>query len=360
MQLGILTGGGDAPGLNAVIRAVVRVAMRTHGWPAVLGIPQGYKGLVERLPPIPLTPYSTQGLINRGGTILHTTNRANPFQYPVDGETYADRSDVVLERAEELGLDALVILGGDGSLSIAHDLARKGLPVIGAPKTIDNDIRGTDLCFGHQSAVATATDALDKLHDTAESHHRVMVVEAMGRYTGWIALRAGLAGAADAILVPEIPFDIDHVSHEVNRRAEGGAPFSIIAVAEGAQPKGGDLSVLEGGSGVYQPRLGGIGAQVADKLQEDTHLESRVTVLGHTQRGGAPVASDRILATQYGSAAVDALARGELNRMVALRGERMETVPLDQVVGTYRPVPRDHPLMDTARQLGVIMGALED
>jgi len=356
MQLGILTGGGDAPGLNAVIRAVVRVAMRTYDWPAVLGIPQGFKGLVENLEPIPLTPYRTQGLINRGGTILHTTNRANPFQYPAGGDRYEDRSDAVLERSRELGLDALVILGGDGSLSIAHKLAEKGLPVIGTPKTIDNDIRGTDLCFGHMTAVATATDALDKLHTTAESHHRVIVVEMMGRYAGWIALRAGIAGAADAILLPEIPFDIDRVCEEVNRRAESGAPFSIIAVAEGAKPKGGDLSVLETQTGVYQPRLGGVGALVADKLQEGTQLETRVTVLGHVQRGGSPVASDRILATQYGTAAVDALARGERDCMVALHGERLETVPLDQVVGSYRPVPPDHPLLGSARQLGIILG----
>jgi 6-phosphofructokinase 1 len=356
MQLGILTGGGDAPGLNAVIRAVVRVAMRTYGWPAVLGIPQGFKGLVERLDPIPLDPFRTQGLINRGGTILHTTNRANPFQYPAADGGFADRSGEALARAEELGLDAVVILGGDGSLSIAHQLASKGLPVIGTPKTIDNDIKGTDLCFGHMTAVATATDALDKLHTTAESHHRVMVVEMMGRYSGWITLRAGLAGAADAILIPEVPFDIDHVCQEVNRRAENGAPFSIIAVAEGAKPEGGDISVLKSDSGVYQPRLGGIGAHVADALQACTGLETRVTVLGHVQRGGPPVASDRILATQYGTAAVDALARGERDCMVAIHGEQLATLPLEEVVGTYRPVPDDHPLLESARQLGVILG----
>ncbi|HKJ72051.1 MAG TPA: ATP-dependent 6-phosphofructokinase [Gammaproteobacteria bacterium] len=356
MQLGILTGGGDAPGLNAVIRAVVRAAMRTYGWPAVLGIPQGFKGLVEGLDPLPLTPYRTQGLINRGGTILHTTNRANPFQYPVGEGRFEDHSDTVLTQAEALGLDAVVILGGDGSLSIAHELARKGLPVIGTPKTIDNDVKGTDLCFGHMTAVATATDALDKLHTTAESHHRVMVVEMMGRYAGWIALRAGIAGAADAILIPEIPFDVERVCAEVNRRAENGAPFSIIAVAEGAKPAGGDLSVLQSGKGVYQPRLGGIAAQVADRLQEGTGLETRVTVLGHVQRGGSPVASDRILATQYGTAAVDALARGERDCMVALRGQHLETVPLEQVVGTYQPIPAHHPLLDSARQIGIILG----
>lgn len=356
MQLGILTGGGDAPGLNAVIRAVVRAAMRTYDWPAILGIPQGFKGLVERLEPIPLTPFRTMGLIDRGGTILHTTNRANPFQYPVGEDRYEDRSDDVVERARELGLDALVVLGGDGSLTIAHELARKGLPVIGTPKTIDNDIRGTDLCCGHMTAVSTATDALDKLHTTAESHHRVMVVEMMGRYAGWITLRAGIAGSADAILLPEIPFAIDRVCEGVNRRAEDGAPFSIIAVAEGAKPAGGDLSVLSSGAGVYQPRLGGIGARVADKLAECTGLESRVTVLGHVQRGGTPVAMDRVLATQYGTAAVDALARGELDCMVAMHGEEVRTVALEQVVGTYRPVPLDYPLLESARQLGVLLG----
>ena len=356
MRLGILTGGGDAPGLNAVIRAVVRTAIRQHGWPAVLGIPQGFKGLVEKDDPIELTPFTTRGLINRGGTILHTTNRANPFQYPVGGDRYEDLSDKVVERAEELGLEALVILGGDGSLSIAHRLARKGLKVVGTPKTIDNDVRGTELCFGHLTAVATATDALDKLHTTAESHHRVMVVEVMGRYAGWIALRSGIAGAADAILLPEIPFDMDSLCEGINRRAAEGSPFSIVAVAEGARPRGGSLEVLESGQGVYQARLGGIGARVADYMQECTRLESRVTVLGHVQRGGTPVAEDRSLATQYGVGAVDALARGEHDCLVALSHERLETVPLADVVGGYRPVPLDHPLLEAARQIGVLLG----
>jgi 6-phosphofructokinase 1 len=356
MRLGILTGGGDAPGLNAVIRATVRAAMREHGWPPVLGIPQGFKGLVERLDPIELTPYTTRGLINRGGTILHTTNRSNPFQYPVGDEGYEDRSDTVMERIEELGIDALIILGGDGSLSIAHRLAAKGVRVIGAPKTIDNDVKGTEVCFGHATAVATATDALDKLHTTAESHHRVIVVEMMGRYAGWITLRAGLAGAADAILLPEIPFDVDALCAGINQRAADGSPFSIVAVAEGAKPKGGDIATLQSGTGVYQPRLGGIGAMVTDKLQECTELETRVTVLGHVQRGGAPVAEDRLLATQYGVAAVDALARGETDCMVAVNHERLETIPLADVVGGYRPVPPHHPLLEAARQIGVILG----
>ncbi|KPV41727.1 6-phosphofructokinase [Thiohalorhabdus denitrificans] len=356
MRLGILTGGGDAPGLNAVIRAVVRAAMRTHGWPAVLGIPEGFKGLVERLDPIELTPFTTRGLINRGGTILHTTNRANPFQYPVGEDRYADRSDEAIQRIEELGIDALVVLGGDGSLSIAHKLAAKGVRVMGTPKTIDNDIQGTELCFGHQTAVATATDALDRLHTTAESHHRIMVVELMGRYAGWIALRAGVAGAADAILIPETPFEPDRLCARIRDRAQQGATFSIIVVAEGAKPKGGDVSVLQPGEGVYQAQLGGIGHQVAGMLEGVTHLETRVTVLGHVQRGGGPVAQDRLLATHYGVAAVDALARGEHNSMVTFDGQRIGTIPLEQVAGGFRPVPQDHPLLESARQLGVILG----
>jgi len=355
MRLGILTGGGDAPGLNAVIRAIVRASMRHYGWPAVLGIPEGFKGLVEKLPPIELTPYTTRGLINRGGTILHTTNRSNPFQYPVGNGQYADRSEVVLERVEELGIDALIILGGDGSLSIAHRLAEKGLKVIGAPKTIDNDVRGTEVCFGHATAVATATDALDKLHTTAESHHRVIVVEMMGRYAGWIALRAGLAGAADAILLPEIPFDVEKLCKGLNERAAEGSPFSLVAVAEGAKPKDGDIATLQSETGVYQPRLGGMGGQVADKLQECTELETRLTVLGHVQRGGSPIAEDRLLATQYGVAAVDALARGEKDCMVSVNHERLKTVPLADVVGSFRPVPNDHPLLEGARETGVIL-----
>jgi len=356
MRLGILTGGGDAPGLNAVIRAVVRNAMRTYGWPSVVGIPEGFKGLVEPLEPIELTPATTRNLINRGGTILHTTNRANPFQYPTPDGGYEDRSDRVLERFEALGLDALVVLGGDGSLNIAHELAQKGLTVVGTPKTIDNDIRGTDLTFGHMSAVATASEALDRLHTTAESHHRVIVVELMGRYSGWIALRAGIAGAADGILLPEIPFDLDRLCADIGARAREGSPSSIIAVGEGALPAGGSISIQAQGSGVYQPQLGGIGAQVAQKLEEGTRLESRVTVLGHVQRGGAPVPHDRILATQYGVAAVDALARGETNCLMALRRETIEPIPLDQVVGGFRPVPLDHPLVDSARKTGVILG----
>ncbi|MFA9461772.1 6-phosphofructokinase [Thiohalorhabdus methylotrophus] len=355
MRLGILTGGGDAPGLNAVIRAVVRAAMRTYGWPAVLGIPEGFKGLVERIDPIELTPYTTRGLINEGGTILHTTNRANPFQYPVGDDQYADCSDTAVARIAELGIDALVVLGGDGSLSIAHRLAEKGVTVIGTPKTIDNDIPGTELCFGHMTAVSTATDALDRLHTTAESHHRIMVVELMGRYAGWITLRAGIAGAADAILIPELPFDADSLCEQVKERAREGATFSIIAVAEGAKPKGGDVSVLQEGSGVYQPQLGGIGTQVAEKLRGVTRLETRVTVLGHVQRGGSPVAQDRLLATQYGVSAVDALARGEHSCMVAYNRERIGTVPLEQVAGGFRPVPLDHPLLEAARQVGTLM-----
>lgn len=356
MRLGILTGGGDAPGLNAVIRAVVRAAMRTYDWPAVLGIPEGFKGLVEKKEPIELTPYRTRGLINQGGTILHTTNRANPFQYPVSEGEYTDRSDAVLERMAELEMDALVVLGGDGSLTIAHDLARKGVPIVGTPKTIDNDIQGTELCFGHMTAVETATDALDKLHTTAESHHRVMVVEMMGRYAGWLTLRSGIAGAADAALLPEIPFDPDRVCDGINARAQAGSPFSIVAVAEGAAPKGGDMAILQAGEGVYQPRLGGIGARIADSLKECTNLDTRFTVLGHVQRGGPPGATDRLLATQYGVAAVDALARGEKDAMVALRGEQLTTVPLAEVVGGFRGIPTDHPLLDTARQTGLILG----
>ncbi len=356
MRLGILTAGGDAPGLNPAIRALVGNAMQTYGWPPVVGIPQGFKGLVEALETFELTPANTRDLISRGGTVLHTTNRANPFQYPVGEDRYEDRSDQALERVTELGLDALAVLGGDGNLTIAHELAQKGLTVVGLPKTIDNDIQGTEICIGHMTAVTTASEALDRLHTTAESHHRVIVVETMGRYAGWIALRAGLAGAANSILLPEIPFDMDLLCQKIARLAHDSSPFSLIAVGEGAQPAGGTQAIQEPGSGVYQPQLGGIGDVVAEQLQKGAGLESRVTRLGHIQRGGAPVPLDRLLAIQCGTAAVDALARGASDCLITLQQDRIETIPLEQVVGGFRPVPLDHPLVDSARKTGIILG----
>lgn len=356
MRLGILTGGGDAPGLNAVIRAVVRAATRQQGWPPVLGIPEGFKGLVEGHQPLELTPFRTRGLIQRGGTILHTTNRANPFAYPVGDNAYEDRSDQVVARLEELGIEGLIVLGGDGTLTIAEQLARKGVNVVGCPKTIDNDIRGTDQCFGHATAVDTATRALDQLHTTAESHHRVMVVEMMGRYAGWIALRSGIAGSADAILIPEIPFDVDLVCNKIQERARGGSEFSIVAVAEGAQPRGGSMAIMEEGESVYQPRLGGMGEQVTDMIGRKTGMEARLTVLGHVQRGGSPIPEDRLLATRFGVAAVDAAAAGDFPSMVRLNGMDVDRLPLADVVGGYRPVPTDHHLLHSARSVGIILG----
>ncbi|MGB9802370.1 6-phosphofructokinase [Desulfofundulus sp.] len=357
-RIGILTGGGDAPGLNAVIRAVVKVAIREYGL-SVTGFLNGFGGLIKNQAR-ELTEKDVIGILPRGGTILGTTNRDNPFHYPVvkGGEkVFVDVSDRIFENISIHGVDALIVIGGDGSLSIAKELHAKGLAVVGVPKTIDNDLLATDQTFGFDTALTTATEALDKLHTTAESHHRVMVLEVMGRYAGWIALAAGVAGGADVILIPEIPYRIDKVIDTINQREVQGKKFSIIVVAEGAKPVDGELVVQKRVEDSFDPiRLGGIGHVVAQQVEEATGKETRVTILGHLQRGGSPTAYDRILATRYGTEAVRLVVEGRFGYMVSLRGTRIDAVPLTEATGQIRSVPLDSDLLLSARQLGICLG----
>ncbi|KLU63514.1 pyrophosphate--fructose 6-phosphate 1-phosphotransferase [Peptococcaceae bacterium CEB3] len=356
-KIAVLTGGGDCPGLNAVLRAVVKAADR-YGI-EVVGVKDGFRGAIEG-DFEPLGFGDVSGILPRGGTILGTTNRDNPFAYMGGGGEKAepaDRSGDVLRNLEAAGAEALVAIGGDGSLKIALEFADLGLKVIGIPKTIDNDLMATDQTFGFQTAVTTAQEALDKLHSTAESHHRVMILEVMGRYAGWIALYAGVAGGADVILIPEIPYDLERVAEAVKRRARKGKKFSIIVVAEGAKPLGGEMVVESRVSGRPDPlKLGGIGAQVARDLATLTGMENRVTVLGHLQRGGSPVAYDRLLATRYGTAAVEALREGAFGTMVALQGRDIVRVALSDAVDKLKQVPLADPVLLAARSLGIEMG----
>jgi ATP-dependent phosphofructokinase / diphosphate-dependent phosphofructokinase len=354
-RIGILTGGGDAPGLNAVIRAVVKSASN-HGIEC-LGLEDSFDGLIERDRSRLLTPKDVTGIIRVGGTILGTTNRGNPFAYPIktSGGTH-DYSDRVIEMFHQLRLDALVVIGGDGTLAIAHRFARRGVPIVGVPKTIDNDIVETTSCFGFDSAVAFATDAIDRLHTTAQSHRRIIVVEVMGRYAGWIALYAGVAGGADVILMPEIPYDLARVADHIRTRDRLGARFSIVVAAEGAKPVGGTHSVIAAAADDRVERLGGIGTRVATELEEMTGKESRSVVLGHLQRGGAPTSRDRMLATRFGGKAVELLLAGELDRMVAIRPPAIVSVPLENIVGRIRHVPVDFDVVRTARSVGIAFG----
>ncbi len=357
-RIGVLTGGGDAPGLNAVIRAVVKIAIKQYNL-GVTGFLNGFGGLIKNQVR-ELTEREVVGILPRGGTILGTTNRDNPFHYPVikEGEkVFVDISDRIFENISIQEIDALVIIGGDGSLAIARDLYEKGLPVVGIPKTIDNDIPVTDQTFGFDTALTTATEALDKLHTTAESHHRVMVLEVMGRYAGWIALTTGIAGGADVILIPEIPFQMGKVVEKINERSQQDKKFSIIVVAEGAKPVGGEMVVRKAIEDSYDPiRLGGIGNLVAGQIEELTGKETRVTVLGHLQRGGSPTAYDRILATRYGTGAVKLVMEGRFGEMVCLSGTSISSVPLREIAGKMRQVPMDSDLIFSARQLGISFG----
>ncbi len=358
-RVGLLTGGGDCPGLNAVIRAVVKSAVGHYGW-EVIGIEDGYDGLVGEPRFRPLTPADVQGILPRGGTILGTSNRGNPFAVPIrrpDGTVfYEDRSDQVIENIDRLQLDALITIGGDGTLKIGLELIEKGVPIIGVPKTIDNDIAGTDVSFGFDTAVETATDAIDRLHTTAESHHRVMVLEVMGRHAGWIGLHAGLAGGADVILIPEIPFDLNRVAEKVAVRERAGRRFSIVVVAEGARPVGGEPVFIEPpGEGRYG-RLGGIGNRVGAGLAAMTGKETRVTILGHVQRGGSPTAFDRVLATRFGAEAVRMVERGEFGKMVALRGQDLTAVDIADAVRVPKLVDPDGELVRTAEEIGISFG----
>ncbi len=360
-RIAINTGGGDAPGLNAVIRAIVLGAIN-RGW-EVAGIEHGYGGLLpdEDGDVIPLKPDDVRGITHRGGTILGTTNRANPFSWPIpkpDGTfEKRDRSDEVLEGMERFGLDALIALGGDGSLHIAKRLWDKGLPVVGVPKTIDNDLRGTSLTFGFLTAVETATDALDKLHSTAESHERIMVVEVMGRHAGWIALYSGLAATADVVLIPEIPFDIEKVCTKLWTREAAGRTFSIVCVAEGATPLGGDVTTKAvHGAASESVRLGGVGEMVAREIAERVGRETRSLVLGHLQRGGTPISYDRLMSLRFGAAAVRCVAQGKFGTMVALDPPDVKPVPLADALAGIKTVPLDGDIILTARALGISFG----
>jgi phosphofructokinase-like protein len=355
-RIGVLTGGGDAPGLNAVIRAVVKAA--TNARIEVHGIEDSFDGLVEPGRARVLRPADVTGILRLGGTILGTTNRGNPFASRVEtGDGKVDYSARVIETIGLLGLDALVVIGGDGTLAIAHEFSKKGIPIVGVPKTIDNDIVGTVNCFGFDTAVNFATDAIDRLHSTAEAHHRVMVVEVMGRYAGWIALYAGVAGGADVILIPEIPFDLNHVAVRLREREAWGARFSVVVVAEGAAPIGGKVTLIAEGDAGTAERLGGLSAIVARQLEKLTGRESRYVVLGHLQRGGTPTSNDRVLATRFGGKAVECLQDGEFDVMVALQPPDIVTVPLAQIVGKQKRVPLDSDLIRTARALGISFGS---
>jgi phosphofructokinase-like protein len=356
-RIGILTGGGDCPGLNAVIRSIAKPAMAYYN-ATVVGILDGYEGLVEGRHR-ELSPLDVTGIINQGGTILGTSNKGDPFHFPMGERSnlhIIDASQMVVDHYRNMKLDGLVTIGGDGTQIIAHKLAEMGLNVVGVPKTIDNDLDSTDITFGHDSARAVATEAIDRLQTTASAHHRVMVMETMGRYAGWIALGAGLAGGADIILIPEIPFSWDAVYDEVLRRSKG-AKFSIISIAEGAKPKGGDISVKEMDKKRTDPvRLGGIGELVAKQIEDQTGLETRVTVLGHVQRGGSPTPFDRILATRFGAIALDTMAKGEFDVMVSLQNNRVGTVPLVSAIGKQRLVAPDSELIFAAKAVGTCFG----
>lgn len=357
-KIAINTGGGDAPGLNAVIRAATLAAVR-NGW-EVVGIRRGYLGLLESTvdgePGVcPLTPQAVRGITHQGGTILGTTTRGNPFGLQVrrpDGTWGTeDKSSQIIDRFKALGIEALIAIGGDGSLKIANALYEKGLPVVGVPKTIDNDLDATEVTFGFHTAVEVATDALGRLHSTAEAHQRVMVVELMGRHTGWIALHAGLAASADVILIPEIPYRLEHIAEKIRRRDEIGRRFSIVVVAEGAQPAGGEPSYADSSG-----RYGGIAERLAERIAESTGKETRTLVLGHIQRGGAPNAFDRNLALRFGAAAVRCVEQGKLGSMVALQSDTIRSVPLAEAVRRVKTVPTDHDMLLTARQLGISFG----
>jgi len=348
-RIGVLTGGGDAPGLNAVIRALVKY-LTAHGV-EVIGYRDGFRGLVLGACRV-LDQNAISGILPRGGTILGTSNRDNPFEF--QGE---DRFDACLKNVSDLGVESVIVIGGDGSLAISNECHRRGLPTVGVPKTIDNDLEATDQTFGFDTAVNTATEALDRLHTTAESHHRVMILEVMGRYAGWIALASGIAGWADAILIPEIPFRFEAIAKGILHRKAAGRSFSIVVVAEGARTPEGDQVISRTVAGSHDPvRLGGIGHVIGQRIEELTGSESRVTVLGHVQRGGSPTPYDRILATRYGVAAAKLALDRQYGQMVALRGTRVVSVPFSEAVGKMRAVPVDGELVSTARNIGITFG----
>ena len=360
-KIAIMTGGGDCPGLNAVIRAAVKTAILKYGL-EVVGIKHGYKGLYVGADEfIPLTLETVDELISEGGTILYSSNKDNLFDYTYEENGEIKRGDVShvgVENLEKAGIDALIVIGGDGTLTSGRDYARKGVKVIGVPKTIDNDLGSTDTTFGYDTAVGIATEAIDRLRTTAKSHSRILVVEAMGRYAGFLALGCGIAGGADAILIPEIPYDINKVADSIKRNMARGKDYAIVVAAEGAKSVSGEMVVsktLEG-TGLDNVRLGGIGAVVADELEQLVGLEARATVLGHVQRGGTPTANDRILSTRYGNAAIELLMAGKYGSMVTLKGLEMSYDSLENVIDKNKAVDPAGEMVTTAKAVGVSFG----
>ncbi len=359
-RIGVLTGGGDCPGLNAVIRAVTKTAINDHGW-EVVGIEDGFLGLINnRMRPLDMQ--SASNILTLGGTILGTSNRADPSHFKV-GETpegeaiYQDVTKQCLDSVRAHELDAIVCIGGDGTMSGAANLIEHGVPCVGVPKTIDNDLMHTDVTFGFHTAVQTATDALDRIHTTASSHHRVMLVEMMGRYAGWLTLYAGAASGADIILIPEIPYTLEHVCDQCAARSMRGKAFTIIAVAEGAKEKGGDYVVGQVVADSPDPlRLGGVSQVLAHQIAEQIGVECRATVLGHVQRGGTPCAYDRVLATQFGHQAIDLVANDRIGELVVMQKSRITSVPIAKVAGQQRTVQPDDPLVRACQSIGVEFG----
>jgi ATP-dependent phosphofructokinase / diphosphate-dependent phosphofructokinase len=357
-SIAVMTGGGDCPGLNAVIRAVTKTAISNYGMD-VWGIQDGYLGLIENR--IDRLSYeNVSNILTVGGTILGSSNTSNPFAFPVKvgkKTQMKDVSDDCLANLKERGIDALVCIGGDGTMASAAAFAKKGLPVMGVPKTIDNDLVGTDVTFGFDTAVTTATEAIDKIHTTASSHHRVMIVEVMGRYAGWISLYAGAAGGADVILLPEIPYKLEKVCKYVLGRSRRGKRFSLVVVSEGAREKDGQMVVQKRIANSPDPiRLGGIANKLAEDINAQTSLDCRAVVLGHVQRGGTPTPCDRTLATMLGHSAIELLAGGVKNRLVVWKDGGLSSVPLARVAGKVKKVPRNHPLIKAAKAIGASFG----
>jgi ATP-dependent phosphofructokinase / diphosphate-dependent phosphofructokinase len=357
-RIGILSGGGDCPGINAVIRAVVKKAIVDHAM-EVVGFEDGYEGIIKNKHR-KLEFSDVSGIITQGGTILGTSNTANPYRYAIkkNGQLlFEDLSAQSVANIRALGIECLVCIGGDGTLFIANQLAQAGIPIVGVPKTIDNDLLGTDVTFGFDTAVAVATEAIDRLHSTAQSHHRVMVIEVMGRNAGWIALHSGVAGGGDIILIPEIPYDLQCITDKVKERNHSGKRFSIVVVAEGAKAVGGNAVVQRVVNESTDPiRYGGVGLMLGHNIEQATGIESRTVVLGHLQRGGTPTAHDRVLATRLGTQAVELIENGQFGHMVGVQCNNLVAVPLTEVAKGQRKVPPDDPLISSARSVGTSFG----